>query len=403
MKLRAHGLRFEVIKPVDPAATLHGLLNSHNFHVFRVFADGAQPGRVGARLLSMSAREVESITDVDDVVVPWSTPVEADLNEKSARLIGLTFNPRWLQSAFIAEVRPFHPDAQELSVHIVNNTDFLGKEISLKTSFGVKVPLILTNPQQDSGSSSQQALRRSVGPAFQSAVQAFMTSLSGNNPASQATALPTTPRIIAAVPAPLLAHLTAAEQGRCIFDQSTGEFPSPVQSNVYFRGRAVAKDIHAVPELDEFFAERGYAVISQRGRVEELEGHLKSIALWTRVVIGTVAGLGFVTLVMTLLDNTQRKRRSIGLLLSLGAGRLAIAYVFTLRAFLIGTLAAVTTVGLAVLAAHGLTTWGAACRLSSETLTAVSGLAVLACLIGAIASIVPLQNASPGDVMDAPS
>ena len=160
----------------------------------------------------------------------------------------------------------------------------------------------------------------------------------------------------------------------------------------------IASNIHAVPELDAWFRRSGYAVISNTTQVQELRNHLDKIHLWSQVVIGTVGILGFFTLIMTLLDNTQRKRRSIALLMSLGAGRLGICYVFLVRAVLISLLAATATIGLSIAAADALSEYGANCRISMETLMVVCGVAIASSVCGALVSMVPLRSIDASSV-----
>ena len=74
MKLLAHGLQSEKIPENQPEASLWGVLQHQELHAYRIFAEGVDPTQ-GHGLLSLSAGDVERISDVDDVVVPWSEPL----------------------------------------------------------------------------------------------------------------------------------------------------------------------------------------------------------------------------------------------------------------------------------------------------------------------------------------
>ena len=399
MKLMAHGLKFEELADHVPERNLFGCLQQHQLHVYRIYAE-ATKAQTGAGLLTLSPTDVETFSDADDVVVPWSNPADGLLNDQSATFVGLTFRPRWL-SRYLAEgVSVFGQDADELSVSVPQAAIPATSEMTLTIDNKLIVPVVAQNPKTAATAGTPA---NPVGSAFQSALGAFMSSLQGaNSTPTPPPPLPSTSSglapVTAVVPAELLAHLKSAARGQCRFDDSVAQFRTSSHENKYFRARVIASEIHDVPELDAWFRQKGYAVISNTTQVQELRNHLSRIQLWSHVVIGTVGVLGFFTLIMTLLDNTQRKRRSIALLMSLGAGRLGICYVFLIRAVLISILAAMATVGLSIVAADALSQYGANCRISMDTLKIVCGVAIASCVFGALVSMIPLRSIDAASV-----
>lgn len=397
MKLMAHGLKYQDLDDHVPEYNLFGCLQPHQLFVYRIYADGTKAD-VGEGMLTLSPAEVETFSDADDIVVPWSAPANGSLNDDPATVVGLSFRPRWLSRHLSDGVSAFGKDSEEFTVAVSGVASPSNTVMNLTVDHQVVVPVTVHPDGSDPATVNASPLAP-LGPAFQSAYGAFISSLHGSAKAPAVSGIaPATASITAIVPAELLAHLKATARGQCHFDESVAQFRTPHQENKYFRARVIASNIHAVPELDAWFRSTGYAVISNTTQVRELRNHLDKIHLWSQVVIGTVGILGFFTLIMTLLDNTQRKRRSIALLMSLGAGRLGICYVFLVRAVLISLLAAMATIGLSIAAADALSEYGANCRITMETLTVVCGVAIASCVCGALISMVPLRSIDASSV-----
>lgn len=388
MKLLAHGLKFEEVPQDHPERTLFGFLESHQLHSYRIFADGTDPTE-GEGLLSLSAIMVERITDADDVAIPWSEPVHGDVNNSAAIVVGLSFRSRWLLDMFVDGVKPFAPEDIELSGLLLGNTQLQGSDFELTTGPDLRLQLNPINP--GTGSIAPNPISRATAP-LPTAIDPGKNSL-----ASIPKADPNREQTLI-VPAELLAHIKATSRGECEFDSSVSQFLKSKQPNQYFRARVIAQDIHSVPDLDDEFQRSGYAVISQKTQVRELRNHLTKLHLWSQVVIVTVGSLGFFTLIMTLLDNTARKRGQIALLMANGASRRLICYVFVLRALLISGIALLATTFVSLSAAEALSRYGVSCWISADTLIIVSGASVLSCLLGAFVSLVPLRNIDPASI-----
>jgi len=390
MKLLAHGLHTEDLPKHEPEFRLFGAMQEHELFGCRIFAKSSSQGD---GLLTMSASDIERISDVDDVVVPWSEPVTSQINGDQVTLVGLSFRPRWLSKFFVGDLRPYNKSSDEFSIVGPTHVRWSDATLGLNSDPPVDIPLTLINPVAGQTVATPKALLN-IGPAAPLGVGSAVAHAQVTH-AGQTTFANQLPAV---VPAKLLAHLRAAARQDCVFDATALQFRTPSQPNRYFRARVIAADIHSVPELDSLLQTRGYAVISQKTQVQELRNHLKKIHLWSQVVIVTVGLLGFLTLIMTLLDNTRRKQKSIALLMSFGAGRFGICYVFVLRAFLISLLAAASTATLSLLLADALSRYGANCRISLETLRGVCGVSVMSCVFGSFVSLVPLQGIDPASV-----
>lgn len=113
MKLKANGLttrRLDPIKPDDQSLrTLAGCVRPESLNVYRLSAESS--GSSGPKLLTRRPEEIESVTDVDDIVIGWSPPLEIRVSQ--ATLIGLTVNKRWLKAFFVGPELPFTSDKNE--------------------------------------------------------------------------------------------------------------------------------------------------------------------------------------------------------------------------------------------------------------------------------------------------
>jgi ABC-type antimicrobial peptide transport system permease subunit len=96
--------------------------------------------------------------------------------------------------------------------------------------------------------------------------------------------------------------------------------------------------------------ERQFAVMSQSTRISEIHQQDSSLQLLVLIVGAGVFLFGVVTVVTVLLDSTERKRGTIGILRVMGVPRTAVFYMVFLRAAVIGALSAGVTLGLGYLA-----------------------------------------------------
>jgi len=388
LKLRAHGLKAALLDPQNPddeqLRTLHGCLLNHPHYVYRLFAEGADPDQKRRPLLSRPAAEIEAITDMDDVVVPWSRPLSVPIGGIDRTAVGLTFPKRWLKSVLAEGVTPFTEADSEFSLRLLQSGPFGSGTARLPLPGNVVVTLQVTaapliaaaapDPlMPDPASTDDPNTSDDDPPAI---TQTVVTAKPVLPPATSI------PSDIVLIPAPLLSHLHAVEQGEAEFDKSVELFVDKQTEPTYYQARVIAIDIHSVPVVDDALRQFGFAVQSQRTRVEEIRSYAETLKLMVRLVGGTVFVFGLFTLCVAMADNSLRKRRSIGILRSMGAGRLGVAYVVSLRGLLIGLTAGVITWPFAAIAGRLLTQFVAPCLIQRDHLLLVSAISVGACLIG---------------------
>jgi len=124
-------------EPHQQVRVLYGLLKPHKLHVYWfgiVFgADAAvQP-------VDLPVSEIESITQADDVVLPWSRTRLTTVDGQTRRMIGVTVRGRWLKSYFrdYARTRLEGAPTQIMLVSERTTTPNLGAQSAPPPSAGV--------------------------------------------------------------------------------------------------------------------------------------------------------------------------------------------------------------------------------------------------------------------------
>ncbi|MDC0295615.1 FtsX-like permease family protein, partial [bacterium] len=98
--------------------------------------------------------------------------------------------------------------------------------------------------------------------------------------------------------------------------------------------------IDAVPETVSALSESGYAVLSESSRIAEIQEQDQSLQVLVAVTAGGVFLFGVLTVFNVLVDSTDRKRGTIGVLRVMGVSKVGIFLVVLMRASIIGLLAA---------------------------------------------------------------
>lgn len=407
LKLRAHGL---TATPLDASdlehqrlRELHGLLVDHDLNVYRLHAEGAATDARGPTLVRRPADDVERITGIDDVVVVWNDPVDLDLDGTPRTVVGLTVHARWLKRYIRNSAMPFRAADDEFTVRL-DEEEVHPAQVMLTLANGIRIPLHLEDatPTRD----TPPTVRSDEASPFDliSTVRRFQA-----NPSRLLRLLASSARTdmppsidrhtLAVVPAPLLAHVRAAERGEVEYDGATGLFVEIRPENAYYQARIVATDIHAVPLVDEFLADQGYATRSERTRVEEIQGYARTLRLLVLVVGGTSFAFGFLILAAALSQDTSHRRRSIGQLRAMGVGAMGIFYIVVVRGLLIGFLAGCVTVPAAIILGFALTLAGATCPISLAHLAFVFGLALVATVLGVLLPAASATRTPPHAVL----
>ncbi|KKL12433.1 hypothetical protein LCGC14_2535800, partial [marine sediment metagenome] len=111
------------------------------------------------------------------------------------------------------------------------------------------------------------------------------------------------------------------------------------------KARLYANTIDDVPSIVEQLHGRGFAVMSEATRITEIHKQDYSLQLLVLIVGVGVFLFGTVTVVSVLLDSTERKRGTLGILRVMGVSRFGVFYMVFLRAAIIAILAAAVTIG----------------------------------------------------------
>ena len=142
------------------------------------------------------------------------------------------------------------------------------------------------------------------------------------------------------VPASLLAWVSAHADGVVEYDSDIRLFIPRQQPAIYDRVRLYARTIDDVPPLVAALAERRFAVMSETGRITEIQRQDDSLQSLVWVVGAGVFLFGTLTVFSVLMDSTDRKRGVIGILRVMGMSRVGIFVSILLRSMVIGALAA---------------------------------------------------------------
>ncbi|EAQ81607.1 ABC transporter permease [Blastopirellula marina] len=161
---------------------------------------------------------------------------------------------------------------------------------------------------------------------------------------------PATPSV-AIVPMDLLAHFHAAKAGRVEYDPNSQLFVALPSEPLFPKARLYAETIDDVPIVVEQLRNDGFAVMSEETRIREIHQQDHSLQLLVVIVGAGVFLFGTITVVSVLLDSTDRKRGTIGILRVMGVSRAGVFYMVFLRSAIIGVLAAAVTVGFGILMA----------------------------------------------------
>ena len=130
-------------------------------------------------------------------------------------------------------------------------------------------------------------------------------------------------------------------------DSSPGRLVSAPFEPTFFKARLYARTIDDVPAVARAFQERGYAVSSISGRIEELRGQSHSLVLLVSVFGFCVLLPGIIAFAGVLLDSVDRKRRTRRTVSVRGKPHSVLSYTVFLREMSIGCLFAGVAVALA--------------------------------------------------------
>ncbi len=277
-----------------------------NLRVYELSTSASKTDRRRALILSPS--ELSQSTAADDVVVPWNEVASGEIEGKPWLMVGLSLPKRtWLREYFRDPALPCTYDDEPMSVRVAHPGGFNGAET-------LKWPL-------RQGEVSLKVLSRSTVPAEDRG------------------------RAIAVVPANVTAWLAAHRAGMVDFDPLTQLFVAIPDPPLYDKARLYAQSIDDIPAVVEALNNLKFAVMSETARITEIHDQDRSLQLLVLVVGTGVFLFGVVTVFSVLLDSTDRKRGTIGILRVMGMSRAGIFMTIFIRAAVIGILAAGLSAG----------------------------------------------------------
>jgi ABC-type lipoprotein release transport system permease subunit len=299
---------------------------AERLRIYRVMA--RQGGAPTPRRLAIPPSDISALTTaLDDIALPWNEPLDREIAGKTFRLVGLSFpERRWLRGEFQEPTLAFPTDAgktpNELSVRFPVAAEGIADAPALLTvDGGLTAPLAIIRNEN-----ATDPNREDPSPADEQATPAD---------APEEAAVP-----LAIVPAPLLAHLDALQRHEVSYDAETKSFPPvPVAPN-YDKLRIYATTIDCVPEVVDRLRGQGYGVTSEFTRIKEIHSQDASLALLVHIVTWGVLLFGILTVSIVLIDSTDRKSKTIGIMRIMGVSSPAVSYMVMLRAAIIGICAA---------------------------------------------------------------
>jgi ABC-type lipoprotein release transport system permease subunit len=311
--LATRGLKFEEIdvKQVWELGTFFKSEAAAKICGLRIYSEAsrADPGR----RLSLAPSELTEILSIpDDVAIPWNQPLDITLNGQKALCVGLSLNRRcWLRKELVADGLAFPFDADSIGITWPFRTGLSSDTTSLDLADGTGLEV------------------RQTALGLESPVSA----LQGTGE-SEPTITPMAD--YAVVPVDFLARLTSLKHGTAIFDPQTRLIaPTPV-AVVFDKVRLFARTIDDVPSLTERLFDAKFAVQSEDARIQEIQEQDASLRLLVLVVGLGVFLFGVLTVISVLVDSTDRKRGTLGILRVMGVSKLGVFWIVVLRAAAIG-------------------------------------------------------------------
>jgi ABC-type lipoprotein release transport system permease subunit len=259
--------------------------------------------------LTMSPSEISRFTGADDIVVPWNTPkkvkLKIDGKQSDWTIIGISF-----------------PKTGWFKVYL-NQPEFF-------TYFDEPLNILPLNIEIKTNTVLIDSMKNVISLNVKKRANAENNVNVKNH--------------FAVVPLQTLSYFYAHEHNVAEYDNEANMFIPKAKPPVFDKVRAYALSIDEVPDVVKALKKRNYAVMSEETRISEI--HQQDNSLWLLVcIVGLGVFLfGVITVVSVLLDSTDRKRGTIGIMRVMGVSRIGIFYIIFLRSLLIGCFAIIVTI-----------------------------------------------------------
>ncbi|WP_372717707.1 ABC transporter permease [Novipirellula sp.] len=388
--LQERGFTLEQVND-EQTRTLHGVLKPDSLESLEVYRLST-PTTGEQQTLDLAPGQLSRFTEADDVVIPWNEPLDVKLLDREYRLVGISLpSVTWLRLYLHDRDGAFNFDADTFSVQFFDEADVPGV-VEIKSASGAKIKVSAESRSTQDATEvaintsdypeSQESAPVTISPEFdvspeEKALDKVETAPSETS-ASQQGLRDSQPHVVstnelpqsdiieteevksksttnamktAIVPMDLLSLLNADKAGTVEYDPASRLFVPNAEETLFNKARLYADTIDKVPAVSEVLRERGFAIMSEVTRIREIQQQDKSLRLLVLIVGIGVFSFGVITVFSVLLDSTERKRGTIGILRVMGVSRFGVFYMIFLRAAIIGVLAAVVTISFGALAA----------------------------------------------------
>ena len=328
---------FELVnRTMNPPAPLARLLVSDFAEKLIIYEARTERSEIDPNArLRLAPSELSEATEADDVILPWNRSLSASVASQDWQMVGLSLPRRtWLREYFIEADLAFDYEADPFQGRVTSEPP-ANFQWPLNADLGVSLSIeAVKRKPADSSPDSDSATDDHATDDSDSTKRADKSPADDENKSAEASQ-------IVVVPANLLAWVAAHAAGQVEYDADVRLFVPIIQSAIYDRARLYATTIDDVPLAVRALAERQFAVMSETGRITEIHRQDVSLQLLVWVVGLGVFLFGIVTVFSVLMDSTDRKRATIGILRVMGMSRNGIFALILVRATVIGAAAAV--------------------------------------------------------------
>ena len=340
------------------------------YQVERLDRDTAEfsPIRVTAYALGQNTEAV------DDCFINWPSPQVEKIDGNEITLIGITVPTvnefgGWLNSMLSDNADWFSEEEGEENPFQIKFLDeeknarpayfslALDGEVSIKLTNANRVANTKPTDQQTetipSAPQTENPELDATTPAFPDGETDIATpsteqpsykndtgTLNTPQPETGPDLIPRTEQRLAVVPDRLLSFLNMYRAGIVDYDSQRQAFVTKDRDIVYTKAKLYTKTIDGVPKAVDALAQQNFAVLSENSRIAEIHEQDRSLQLLVLVVALGVFLFGVITVFSVLVDSTERKRGTVGILRVMGISQKGIFYIVLFRALTIGLFAA---------------------------------------------------------------
>jgi hypothetical protein len=339
--------------------SLQGILDVNRLAELRVYRLQQRSPEGGSRApLHQSPLYItENTQAIDDFVLRWNEPLEVTCEGKKQRLVGLslptvTQTGGWIRDYLTSELVGFGFEQSQAEPFQVQAWGPSGENLgaagatTILLEDGTTIPLQWARGAEPSKEDSPEN-QPTPGVESQSEPKGDNPSATASEPAAEEKSnAEAKDRALLVAPANLLAWIHGHLSGAARYDEQGRIFAPHPEPVIFDKARLYTDTIDNIPEAVDYLSERRYAVLSESNRIAEIQTQDQSLQLLVVVVAIGVLFFGIVTVVSVLVDSTDRKRGTIGILRVMGMSRAGVFYVVLIRALIIGLLAALLSLAL---------------------------------------------------------